>query len=118
MNRVLSIVLLGMVALASLASPACSHSNDTYSGTWKEINGGRQFEISEKKSQMGGVDRPLYDVRGCTGSSFANLNSHGDLLISERGTPFMPQYALMVYDKSTDHLKGEVCGGTGEWEKQ
>lgn len=118
MNRVLSIVLLGMVALASLASLACSHSNETYSGTWKEINGGRQFTVSEKKSQMGGVDRPLYDVSGCAGSSFANLNSNGDLLIAERDSGGTPRYVLMVYDKSTDHLKGGLCGGTAEWEKQ
>jgi hypothetical protein len=119
MNRVLTIVLLGVVASFSLASLACSHSpGDTYSGTWKEINDRRQFTISSKKSDMGGVDRPLYDVSGCAGSSFANLNSQGDLLIAERDSHGTPRYVLMVYEKSTGHLKGRLCGGDGEWKKQ
>jgi len=119
MNRVLSIVLMGMLASLSLASLACSQSSsDTYSGTWEEINDRRQFTISRDKSDMPALDGTFWGVSGCVGVSRATLNGNGDLLIAERDSLGTPRRALMVYEESTGHLKGRLRGGDGEWKKR
>lgn len=119
MNRVLPTVLLGVLASSSLASLACSMSQgDTYSGTWAEINGHRRFTILKNKDNLPALDGSLYSVSGCVGASRATLNGNGDLLINERDNLGIPRRALLVYDASTGHLKGQLCGGDGEWTKQ